>query len=159
MLKSITLPLLALLLISSCAVRNPISEYVDDKSYRLLDKIDAFDQYYGRAVGYAGKEPEEWRTFQKFQSSLSSDEVEYIVNNYSGVVKMYAYQAGVMNGYEIVDTLLEMHLSDQTTVPTFIGCLITSQTVGDFILTARTFPLIGSKLTPLTEDELNRINK
>lgn len=142
-----------------CSINNPVSDFVDNNSYYFLTKVENFDRYYGGAVGYAGSEPKEWKVFQKYRKTLSENEVEYIVNNYSGIVKMYTYQAGVINGYRITDTLLNIHKNDETIVSTFVGCLMMPQTVGDFIISIRTYPPINSGLSPLSSMETDEINK
>lgn len=147
------------MLFSGCVINNPVKEHVDDKSYRLLTKIQAFDKYYGGAVGYAGTVPREWKTFQKYRESLTECEVEFIVNNYFGIVKMYTYQAGVINGYSTVDKLLQVHKDDRTAVSAFIGCLIMPVTVGDFIVNIRTYPPETSGLNPLSAEDINQINR
>lgn len=147
-----------IMLFCGCRVNNPVKDHVDDESYGLLTKVQTFDKYYGGAVGYAGAVPKEWKVFQKYRKSLSEYEVEYIVNNYSGIAKMYTYQAGVINGYSIVDTLLQIHKNDKTEVSMFVGCLIMPQTVGDFIVNTRTFPPKMSSLNPLSKKIINQIN-
>lgn len=124
------------------------------KVEKIVIEIAEENVYCSSAVGFAGEETKQWKRFERLQRDANDMELKYLTSHKNPVVRCYAFQAlADRNNSEIFEILID-HLNDDENVSTFIGCIVSSQLVGDFFLNA-----VNPKYIPETEYELNERNQ
>ncbi|RVU01518.1 hypothetical protein EOD41_06010 [Mucilaginibacter limnophilus] len=99
---------------------------------KLAKEIAKENRWMSRAVGYAGTRPAQWDRFEKLREQASPVELRALTGHENPVVRCYAFYALSLSLDTAVYTILLNHLTDTSKVSTLIGCLGSSQKVGDF---------------------------
>jgi hypothetical protein len=104
----------------------------------------------GEAVGYAGTRTDQWDRYEKLKKDATNTELLTLTDNHNAVVRCYAFQALATKKEIDVFPVVLKHLSDTSTIETFFGCIVSSQTVGDYfveVVTPEYIDLDAYKLT------------
>lgn len=128
-------------LIAPFACKQPHSKSAEEfknfssVSIHELTKLIAHDNVLtSDAVGIAGSRPAQWERYEQLSARATAEELVTLTSDNNAVVRCYAFQALAQRKTEDLFPIVLQHLSDTETVRTMYGCIIGSQTVGDFFL-------------------------
>jgi len=130
----ITVTLFTLTLSGCAQTKEKENEQLSNKVHQIVKSIANEDMYMSSAVGYAGTRPEQWNSFQKLKKNATESELIILTSHKNAAVRSYAFQAlADRNSDKTFDVLLE-HLKDTAELETLVGCIGSSEQVGDFFL-------------------------
>lgn len=112
-------------------IRNTVSKIAQDNMYK------------SSAIGYGGARPEQWDRFEKLKQNATDQELITLTDHKNPAVRSYAFQALAERNSNSIFEILLNHLTDTAQLQTFQGCIVSSQTVGDFFLDVVTPPYIS----------------
>lgn len=121
------------------------------KIERIVKKIEKENMYKSSAVGYAGVRTEQWDRYEKIKSDAAEQELIILTDHKNSAVRSYAFQALAERKSDSTFEILLNHLTDTAQLQTFQGCIVSSQTVGDFFL-----DVVTPKYISLDAYKLNR---
>jgi hypothetical protein len=140
----------------SCKTNNAIK--IRKEVSALANKIASDKIVYGPNVGYGGQEPKQWVYFLQLRSLASENELIKLTENSNPVIRCYAFKALVMNKSSKAFEILFKHLTDNSKVDTFYGCIQDTEFVADEFFgnyKSYYFP----SYTPLSETELSALEE
>ena len=121
--------LFALFSLFSCKTNNAIK--IRKEVSTLANKIASGKIVCGANVGYDGQEPKQWVDFLKLKSLATENELIKLTENHNSVIRCYAFKALVMNKSSKAFEILFKHLTDNSKVDTFYGCIQSTELVAD----------------------------
>ena len=101
---------------------------------KLVKKMEKDNMYKSSAVGYAGVRTDQWKRFEKIRVEATEEELIILTDHQNPAVRSYAFQALAEHKSESTFEILLNHVTDTAQVRTFQGCIVSSQTVGDFFM-------------------------
>ncbi len=104
-------------------------------------------------VGIAGQRTEQWDRFEKLKNKATADELILLTDYKNAVVKCYAFHALTLRKNIDIFPILLRHINDTATVETFSGCIMSSESVGDFFLNLVTPQYIDLNAYKLTKSQ------
>ena len=119
----------------------------------IVDSMAKDNMLKSSAVGYSGVRTKQWDNFEKLKKTATNKELMYLTTHKNEVVRCYSFQAlAARKDKDIFPILLE-HINDTAQVTTFQGCVISSQTVGDYFLDVVTPQYIDNDLYKLSQKQ------
>lgn len=141
---------LFILLISQVSYSQEISKRIQ----QVVDKIEEDNMYKSSAIGYAGERTKQWDRFVKLKKNATDEELIILTNHKSPAVKCYSFHALAERKNQKTFEILLNHLKDTDVVETFQGCIVSSQSVGDFFL-----DVVTPNYISLSTYKLNKVQK
>jgi hypothetical protein len=105
-----------------------------------LDTIVTAMEHHGvvtsHSVGDDGREPEQWRRFQRLRNQASAERMIELTKHRSPVVRCYAFRGLAIANHPGLFTVLQRAVCDTAIVRTFMGSDVSEERVGDYALGA-----------------------
>nr|GFC11001.1 hypothetical protein [Tanacetum cinerariifolium] len=114
----------------------------------LVSKIAADNMLKSAGVGYGGVRTDQWERYETLNKDATDVELEILSNNSNAVVRCYSFQALASRRPNVFSIILQ-HLTDTTKVNTFMGCIISSEKVGDYFIDVGCYKLTENQRTAL----------
>ena len=137
-----------------CAPASAQSVKARPKIEKIAAQISKFDRLDDGAVGFAGEETDNYRTFLKLRDQTTPEELLAFTFDTSAVLKGYASWALVEKGYPGIGGVFSRFLQSGETVFTLFGCVGGDESLAlilytrvfyvDSVLARRQFALLDS---------------
>lgn len=137
---------------------NGQSQIREEKINALADSIAKDNVLKSRSVGYGGVRTTQWETFEKLKKHATDEQLVSLIDHKNAVVRCYSFQA--LAGRKRVDIfpILLKHINDTTKIETFRGCIVSSQTAGDYFLQVVTPQFVDLDVYKLTTSQMETID-
>lgn len=138
--------------------QNSDSNLVTKKTEKIAEAIAKDGMYKSAGIGVAGTKPVQWNNFEKLKEVATNKELYILSNHSSSAVRCYSFQALAERKDPNTFKVLLEHLKDNQPIETFQGCILGSESVGDFFLDVVTPKYISLKAYKLTEKERSKVD-
>ncbi|MBI1183267.1 hypothetical protein GC194_03275 [bacterium] len=125
---------------------------------RLVDGIAEDNIVKSSAVGIAGSQSDQWNRYISLKEKATNEELIALTDHTNGAVRCYSFQALATRKNINVYSILIRHLYDTALVTIFQGCLLGSETIGDYFLKVVTDPYNDGETCKLNEIERQKVD-
>ena len=151
--------IITLLLISTVTFGQGNNSIVLEKEIEnIVKKIADENMYKSSAVGYGGARTDQWKRFEALKKKATDEELIILTEHSNAAVRCYSFQALAERKHPETFKILLTHLKDNEIVKTFLGCILSGQTVGDFFLDVVTPQHVSLSAYKLSEKERSEID-
>jgi hypothetical protein len=123
-----------------------------------VNRIEKDNMLKSLGVGYGGVRTDQWDRYISLKEKATSEELITLTDHNNGVVRCYSFQALATRKDINIFPILIKHLTDTTIITTFQGCIISSQSVGDYFLEVVTPQYIDLEAYKLTDFERHKVD-
>lgn len=125
---------------------------------KIVNGIAKDNMLKSSGVGYGGVRTDQWDRFVLLKEKATNEELIALTDHNNGVVRCYSFQAlATRKDINVFPNLIK-HLTDTATITTFQGCIISSQSVGDYFLEVVTPQYIDLEAYKLTDFERQKVD-